>query len=193
MAGERFRRIGRQLLAAALVAVTGLALHLAIIHGSGNLAEVRPGELFRSAQPDAAMLARLKDGPGLASVLNLRGAAPGAAWYGEETAASAALGLVHADFAMSASRDVSRPEAEALVALMRALPKPLLIHCRQGSDRTGLAVALYLAAIAGASEAEAEAGLSLRYGHFAVPVLSDAWPMDRSFEALEPWLGYSDS
>ena len=193
MVRTRFARIGGQLLAAVLVAVAGLALHLAIIHGSGNLAEVRPGELYRAAQPDAAMLADLHARKGIASVLNLRGPSPDAPWYRQETEVSADLGLVHADFAMSASRDVSRSEALDLIALMRALPKPLLIHCRHGSDRTGLAVALYLAAIAGAPEEEAEAALSIRYGHFAVPVLSDAWPMDRSFEALEPWLGYAES
>lgn len=36
-------------------------------------------------------------------------------------------------------------------------------------------------------------GISLRYGHFSVPYLSQAYPMDISFEQLEHWLGFSDS
>ena len=52
-----------------------------------------------------------------------------------------------------------------LVEFLRDAPKPLLIHCRAGSDRTGLACAIYVAA-RGGSYHDAQEQLSLYYGHF---------------------------
>ncbi len=176
-----------------LLALASATLFLTALHADGNVHTVIPQELLRAGQPDAVRLRDIARRECLASVLNLRGPAPGAEWHDTEIAVSGQLGMVHADFPMSASREIGQHEAVRLVALMREMPKPLLIHCRHGSDRTGLAVALNLAAIAGMGEEAAEAALSIRYGHFAVPYLSEAWPMDASFEKLEPWLGVHDS
>lgn len=186
-------RIMARGLAAGAVATAGLVAYLAWLHLSGNFHEVLPGELYRSAQITGADIAEVRASQGVRSILNLRGAAPDEAWYREEVAASTDLGIVHADFAMSAATGLSQQKVEELIALMETLPKPILIHCRHGSDRTGLAVALYLAAIKGADEERAEGQLSLWYGHFSVPYLSNAWPMDETFERVEPWLGYMES
>ncbi len=175
------------------VAAAGLVTYLGWLHLSGNFHEVLPGELYRSAQMTGADIVKVRASHGVRSILNLRGAAPEDAWYREEIAASADLRIVHVDFAMSAGAGLSQQKVEELIALMAAMPKPILIHCRHGSDRTGLAVALYLAAISGADEERAEGQLSLWYGHFAVPYLSDAWPMDETFERVEPYLGYMES
>ena len=72
-----------------------------------------------------------------------------------------------------------------MIALMQTLPKPLLIHCKQGSDRTGLLAALYLASIKGVDVDTADDELSIAYGHFSVPYLSAAYPMDISWNRLE--------
>lgn len=180
-------------LAVAGAAVAVLTGYLAWLHYSGNFHQVVADEVYRSAQVSRADIAAYRSGYGIRSILNLRGAAPGEAWYDEELAASTALGLTHADFAMNASIQLSAAEAGRLIALMREMPKPLLVHCRRGSDRTGLAMSLYLAAISGADEATAEGQLSLWFGHFGVPYLSDAWPMDESWEKLEPGLGFTES
>ena len=37
----------------------------------------------------------------------------------------------------------------------------------------------------GMDEDRAESQLSLRFGHFSVPVLSQAWPMDQTWERIE--------
>jgi protein tyrosine/serine phosphatase len=187
------RRLFRGGLVGATVAGAVLAAYLSYLALSGNFHPVIAGEVYRSAQVSKADIAAYRADYGIRSILNLRGAAPGEAWYDEEIAASAALGVAHADFAMNASVQVSEAEAGKLIALMRALPKPLLVHCRHGSDRTGLAMSLYLAAISGADEETAEGQLSLWFGHFAVPVLSDAWPMDESWERLEAGLGFAAS
>ncbi|WP_209021305.1 tyrosine-protein phosphatase [Paracoccus ravus] len=160
------------------------AMHL---QANGNFHEVIKGELYRSAQPDGAQLADWAQKHGFRSVLNLRGASD-QGWYVEEIATSQRLGLEHADFGMSAGKPLSQERADQLIALMHRLPKPLLIHCKQGADRTGLASALYLAA-KGADEGAAEGQISFRYGHVGLP-LTAAWPMDQSWEALEPSLGF---
>lgn len=183
------RRMGLGLLAC----VVGLVGYLSVLHYRGNIHPIVAGEAYRSAQVTPPQIAWFRRQHGIASILNLRGAAPGAIWYEDEVAAAEAQGIVHADFGMSASRDLTQDEAADLVALMERLPKPILIHCRHGSDRTGLAAALYLAWLKGTDEETAEAALSIRYGHFAIPVLSAAWPMTRTFERLEPWMGYPDS
>jgi protein tyrosine/serine phosphatase len=172
---------------AGLIAVSFLALlgYLAVLHFNGNFHTVVEGELYRSAQVKGDQLAQYTEKVGLKSVLNLRGASPDAGWYKDEMAESARLGLVHADFALSASREVTNAEAEQLIALMKLLPKPLLIHCKHGSDRTGLLAALYLASIKGVDVDTADDELSLAYGHFAVPYLSSAYPMDISWNRLE--------
>lgn len=158
------------------------------LQANGNFHAVIAGELYRSAQPDAAHLEKWVADHHIRSVVNLRGASE-AAWYRGEREASARLSLIHVDFAMRDSEMVSEAQAQDLVALLDSLPKPILIHCKAGSDRTGLAAALYLAGH-GYGEATAERQISFRYGHVSLP-FSAAWPMDLSWEELEPGLGYA--
>ena len=167
------------------VGLLGLIGFLGVQQYTGNFHTVVEGELYRSAQMKDTQLADYTAKVGLKSVLNLRGASPDADWYKAEIADSARLGLVHADFALSASREVTNVEAAQLIALMQTLPKPLLIHCKQGADRTGLLSALYLASIKGVDVDTADDELSLAYGHFSVPYLSAAYPMDLSWNRLE--------
>lgn len=169
-----------------------LALYVGMLRATGNFHEVIAGELYRSAQPTAEQVDDYIQEYGIRSVINLRGTHPGTDWYDAETTVARSHGVVHRDFPMRASRQLSQAEAEELIRIMRDSPKPLLIHCQAGADRTGLATALYLAAISGAGEQQAEGAISIRYGHISLPI-SAAWPMDQSWERLEPWLGFEES
>lgn len=175
-----------------IMSLVGGVAHAATIYVTNNFATVVGGEVYRSGQPSPDLLESYRDTYGIRTVINLRGASE-EDWYIAERQAARQLGLFHVDFRMSADRRLSVQEAEALIALMKNSPKPILIHCRAGSDRTGLASALYMAAIEKAGEAIAEAHLSIRYGHFAIPYLSEAYPMDQTFESLEPILGLEPS
>lgn len=166
-----------------LLAALGLGAALGVPPLLRNVHEVVPGALYRSAQLSPAALEDLVARRGLRAVLNLRGARPGQAWYDAELAAAARAGVAHLDFELSAVQEVAPDRARALVALMAAAPKPLLIHCQAGADRTGLASALYLAAVEGVSAEQAGAELSTWYGH--LPWLwSPVAAMDRSFAAF---------
>ena len=102
------------------------------------------------------------------------------------------LGMARVDFRMSANRELSKQDSEALVQLLEGSQKPVLIHSKAGWDRSGLASALYIAAVERGSEEDGERQISLRYGHISLP-LSSTFAMDRNFEFLEPWLGYHAS
>lgn len=179
----------RKLLLAAVLCLALPGGYLANLQINGNFHPVVRGVAYRSAQPSGEDLDRWMAETGIRSVINLRGEHVGTAWYDEELAASALLGLAHYDFAMSAGKALPQNRAAELVALLRAAPKPMLIHCKSGADRTGLASALLLSTL-GQGEDAAEAQISFRYGHISIPYTA-AWPMDQSWEALEPWLGYT--
>ncbi|HQS44922.1 MAG TPA: tyrosine-protein phosphatase [Xanthobacteraceae bacterium] len=148
-----------------------------------------PHEVYRSAQPTPKLISEYVAAHGIRTIINLRGANMGNAWYDAEISEAHRLNVTHLDFRMSARRELSLPEVRALIHLMETAEKPILIHCQAGSDRTGLASALYLAAIKKADEAEAEGQLSIRYGHFSLPFIPE-YAMDRTFEAMEPELGF---
>src|SRR5690242_19312392 len=176
-----YRRLARVALGGTLMAVGALAAWLGGLQLTGNIHEVEPGALYRSAQLGRGALSDVIRDYHIRSVINLRGINPEAPWYSGELAVIRALGVTHYDFPMSAN-DMVAPEMMArLAALLRDAPKPVLIHCQSGADRSGLAAALYEYAIAARPAEEAEAQLSLRYGH--VPYLwSRTGAMDRSFE-----------
>lgn len=175
---------------AAMVAVG--ATYLGLQYLGGNFHTVVAGELYRSGQPTPGRLRHYVREAGIRTVINLRGRNAGTAWYDAEIAESARLGITHVDFAMSASRQLTGLQADALVQVLRNAEKPILIHCEGGADRSGLAAALYLAAISKASEAQAESQMSLRFGHFSLPFLR-SYAMDDTFENLEASLGYPKS
>jgi protein tyrosine/serine phosphatase len=166
--------------------------YLALINISGNFHPVVAGELYRSAQPTPARIAAYKSKYGIATIVNLRGENGRHAWYRDEIAASRRLGIAHVDFRMSAKHELSRERAAELLSILKTARKPILIHCHSGSDRSGLAAAVYLAAT-GHGEDAAEAQLSWRFGHLGIPLLSSTYSMDTTFEHLEPWLGFPHS
>lgn len=171
-----------------LPATLMMCVHFGGLLLTGNFHEVIPGQLYRSAQPSGADLSDYKTRYGIRTVLNLRGPNKNA-WYREEVDTAAREGLVHIDFPMSASHALTTEKSRQLIAILRDAPKPILIHCKSGADRTGLASVIYSSLIAGKDEKTAERQLSIAYGHISIPFLSSAFAMDESWERLEVALG----
>lgn len=147
---------------------------------TGNVHTVEPGAVLRTAQLDPAHTGALVAEHGIKTVINLRGARPGNAWYDEEVKAAGAAGATHISFRLSARREPDEATLSALIDALRTAPRPILIHCEGGADRTGLASALYELMVMGRTPEEASGQLSFRYGHFPW-VFSQTAAMDRTF------------
>ena len=130
-----------------------------------NFHAVVDGELYRSAQLSRPQLEKYLLEKEISSVINLRGAQPKEDWWTTETAHCRDSGVVHHDFAWTNRAPPSREELEGFIEICRNTPKPLLIHCRSGADRTALGCALYLHHIKHFEEAESRECYSIRYGH----------------------------
>jgi protein tyrosine/serine phosphatase len=152
-----------------------------VVQHDDNLHELTPGVYYRSAQMSGAALRDTIQREHIRTVLNLRGPNTGKPWYDDEIAAARGEGVNHLDIALSARQELSVAQMDELVRVVRDAPKPLLVHCNGGSDRTGLVSALYELS-RGESVETAQGQLALRYGHFPhLGVKSIA--MDRSLAA----------
>ena len=151
------------------------------LHSNHNQHQVAPGLLYRSAQLPVGEFVRLAKQARLRTVINLRGENSGRDWYDAQCRAAQELGVGFINYRMSAKRELTPAQMTELARLLRDAPKPVLVHCGSGSDRTGLACALYLLDAGYPPESVADQ-LSLRFGHF--PYLwSGSWAMDDSLRA----------
>lgn len=146
---------------AALAAFAGLFHRFLFL---GNFAVVEPGRVYRSAQPRWGVERTLRDRR-IATVLNLRGGSSDDSWYAAEVAATRRLGIDFYDLPLSAERRPTRAELLKIVELLPRCRYPLLIHCKSGSDRTGLAVALYHLVIEHEPPERAARAFSIWRGH----------------------------
>jgi protein tyrosine/serine phosphatase len=155
------------------------------IKEQGNFHTITPGEAYRSAQMDKDELEYYIDKYHLKSILNLRGKNADSDWYIEEVKVSSEHGLVHYDMALSASRELTAKEVQALFDIFNSAPRPILIHCKSGADRSGLVSAMWKVIVDNISKAEANKQLSILYGHIPIGPTS---AMDQFFEKWRPEL-----
>lgn len=131
-------------------------------HWWKNFGEIAPG-VYRSNHPGPG---RMRDygRQGIKTVINLRGDnwEPTSQLSNE---AAREMGMTVIPIGMSAR---NAPWREALIKLIeayRSAERPILIHCKSGADRTGLAAAVYALVFRGASVTEARRELSFKYLH----------------------------
>ena len=158
-------KFARATAATMLFVLLALAGAYAYVHVGGNFHEVEKGVVYRSSWLGSEKLEQAVDRLGVKSVLNLCGEQPGVAWYEGEVEVSRRRGVKFVSLALSANTALDAGQVAKLADIVRDAPKPLLIHCRAGSDRTGLASAVYVA-LRGGSLRDAQDQLSLYYGHF---------------------------
>lgn len=175
--------------AAGLVLV---GLYAGWAYANGNLHTVVEGELYRSATLQPGRLREVIQNRGIRTIVNLRGRNEASSWYREEARVAGETDVKLIDLPWSASRELTDAQVAAFFEVLADAPRPILIHCRSGADRTGLAAALYLAAIKKVDEFTAELQLSPLFGHIGLP-FAPFYAMDATFERLEPSLGYPGS
>lgn len=145
-----------------------------------NFHTVLKEKVYRSKQLNKQELSYYIEKYNIKSILNLRGEHNKDKWYKDEISICSQMNIVHQDYGLSASHYYSAVKINQMLSILSNLPKPTLIHCKAGADRTSLLSAVYLYAIAHKSYKEAKKQLSLKYGHF--PYFgNDTVNMDKSF------------
>jgi hypothetical protein len=167
----------------------GLLLALGAAVGSTyfgqNWHELIPGRVYRCAQLDPDQLRRAVERYGIRTVLNLRGCSPASDWYLGESRATHDLDVSQEDITLSALRLPAPAEIRRVVDVLDHCEYPVLVHCRQGVDRTGLVSTLVLLLTTDTPLPVARRQLSLRYGH--VPLGLTAY-MGEFLDLYEGWL-----
>lgn len=129
-----------------------------------NWGVVESGRLYRSNHPLPWQLRDATRRLGLRTVINLRGERANCGSDRLGRAAAAELGLVHVDAPFESRGAPHKDRILRLAEILRGVPEPILIHCKSGADRTGLAAGLWLL-LQGRPVEEAMAQLSWRWGH----------------------------
>lgn len=127
-----------------------------------NFYEIAPG-VYRANQPSPERLAYYKS-IGIKSILNLRGVGEHSNYLFEEEACEN-LGLNLTNRRIFAADLASRDEYLAMIDAMETIEKPVVIHCKSGSDRSGFAAILYLHFFCGVPLEKAMPQLSWKYYH----------------------------
>jgi undecaprenyl-diphosphatase len=145
---------------------------------TGNFHEITQGEAYRSAQLQRSELGHYIKKYGIRSILNLRGRNPDEQWYIDEIAVSTEHKVAHWDIALSSSREPTEEDVSKILEVFKTAPRPILIHCRAGADRSGLVAAMWKVYIDKESKVNAGKQLTIWYGH--IPIWT--YPMDSFFK-----------
>lgn len=167
--------------------VLGIGLEAARVLVGNNRHEVIPGRVYRSNQPNPRALQEFIRSHGIKTVINLRGHCPGdhTPWYRDEIRITSELGVSQEDITFSANRLPPPSELKQLIDVLDHTEYPILVHCKQGADRTGLTAALVLLLYTDATLSEARRQLWPRYGHIR---FGRTAAMDDFYDRYESWL-----
>ena len=177
-----WRRVVLSMLAVLAVA---LAFEIYRVTFGDNFHTILDGRVYRCAQPSAAALDRMIAQLGIRTVINLRGNGDTQPWYLEEAGATHRHNVSQEDICFSAGRLPSVPELHRLVEVLDKTEYPILLHCRRGADRTGLAAAIVVLLNGDVPLQSARWQMDPRFGHVA---LGRPGQLDRFLDFYEDWL-----
>lgn len=191
----RLRRVVRRpttpkgwLRAVLLLAAVPVLVEGTRVFAGSNRHAVIPGMVYRCRQPSGGAVREQVRDLGIRTVVNLRGFGPGpqSPWYAEECNATADLGVSQEDITLSARALPPPAELRRLIEVLDNTEYPILIHCKQGADRTGLVSAMVLLLYTDATPGVARRQLLPRYGHVGIGPTA---PMDEFFDRYAAYRG----
>jgi len=132
-----------------------------------NFHWIGDGEAARSSQAFFGGLERLMRRHGLRAIINLRGENADLSWWRYERTVCAKLGAQHIDAMMDSRHLPTRAMLLVLSEAFQTAPRPFLLKCSGGHDRTALAAALFIIHRDGwaALQQAAEQFNAVPYGH----------------------------
>ena len=157
-----------------------------------NLATVIPNKVYRSNHPTPFRLRRMARRLGIRTVINLRGKTQsGSDALSREAARE--LGLQFHDMAFESRGAPHKDRIMRLHGIYTSMPMPVVMHCKSGADRAGLASGL-MVMFEGGTAADALKQLSWRFGHIkqAKTGILDAFFLryQREAEGRKPFLDW---
>ena len=142
----------------------------------GNFHKV-DNNLYRSSQLFSFNMPFYIDRYKIKSILNLRDDVENRI-YLDEVKFAKEHNISYYHYGIDDRKIASTKKMNKIIEIIKNAPKPILIHCKMGADRTSLAVALYLHEIK--KDKNPQRAISLIYGHFKY-LGSKTVAMDNSF------------
>lgn len=132
-----------------------------------NFYTVDDGKLYRSAQLSDHELYEIIQKYQIKTVLSLRGYPPKKIlWHNtDETENLPKLGIHFVPIDLEDSYYPSKEDTQRIVHILEEGPYPILVHCRVGTDRTGMVSAMYEKFILNKPTEEALEQLRFKYWH----------------------------
>ena len=142
---------------------------------SYNFHWVVPGEAARMAQAHFGGLRGVLERHGIRAMVNLRGPNPDIGWWRREKAACVAAGIQHFDVMLDSRKLPTRGMLVSLFDAFDAAPRPLVVKCAGGQDRTSFASALYILHRAGWQAYDAAEMQYARWPYLHLPKQHQRW------------------
>ena len=140
-----------------------------------NFHWVVPGEAARAMQAWAGQLKSFLRKRGIRAIINLRGRNDDLNWWKMETREAESAGITHLDAMLDSRKLPTRAMLVRLVEAFDSAPRPFVLKCSGGQDRTSFAAALYLIHSGGwGAIAEARAQYA-RYPYLHFPKKHQRW------------------
>ncbi len=129
------KKSGRKFIKRLLLGLLALSfIYCGYYFWTHSLHTVVPGEIYRSGQPSAAQLENWITQKSIRTILNLRGIDSPDHAMEENLASNHAIQLE--DVSLSAYRAIAPQRLIRILDILETAPRPILIHCRDGIDRS---------------------------------------------------------
>ena len=149
-----------------------------------NFHWIVPRDSARSAQAYAGWLAPFLRRHGIKSLINLRGPNPKYGWWRYEKRVCDALKVEHLDVMLDSRHLPWRSMLANLFDAFDRAPRPFLVKCSGGQDRSSFAAALYLLHRDGWSAMDAAEAQFARFPYLHFPKTHQRW--------LQPFLSFAN-
>jgi len=163
-------KIGRRHVAILMIILmVGLSAsaYLVYMDEFANFHTVKDNELYRSSSMDMDELEYFLPRYNIKSIINLRGKPKNNMHFKDEMEIIKRLNLEYFELDLASTKAPTKKDIEQLLSAFDTAKRPILIHCEAGSDRTGLACAIWKLCVEKDSKENSARQLSILYGHIS--------------------------